>query len=356
MGTDLRYALINSFRSIDALRANQAFNLLGSFVPGFRPRDISLGLTATDLALSSNEPPSKRGRDPSARTRGTRSGATVTDYELSVLGYRQSTATTKPTRTQGTTQVPTNLSLIGDGFFAVSDGLSPSARVFFTRNGRFKWQVVGTDSSPEKNPIYKLVNDQGLFVLRAEDIRLNKTTGLPELKDELLTPTGNRDPLGRGLAMVRGTPRDGAFRDVLQTVPGRIKGLIGESVGGDMQQVPDESLTQFFARPQDNSSGIAIVKIPVAGDLLNSSFGPEIYSLPSAGGRGVLIDSLSGWFRREGASAPKVLPDSLEFVDQKALQDRIVIENEAANFVYRTLSNFLTDYNRSIDDLLGIIR
>jgi hypothetical protein len=357
MGTDLRYALINSFRSIDALRANQAFNLLGSFVPGFRPRDISLGLIATDLNLTSSEPPVKRaasGTTGPARGRGTRSGATVTDYELSVLGYRQSTATAKPTRTQGTTQIPTNLSIIGDGFFAVSDGLTPNARVFLTRNGRFKWQAVGTDNGA---PIYRLVNDQGLFVLRAEDIQINKATGRPELKpDKPLDKFGKTDPLGRGMAMSKNSPRDGAFQDLNLTTPGRIFGVIGESVKGNMTEVTDEALPSFFVRPDDNRSAIAIVKVPLAGELVNSSFGPEVYTLPPAGGRGLLIDSLEGWYIREKGNGPKVLPDSLELIDQKALQDRIVIDNEAANFVYRTLSNFLTDYNKSIDDLLGIIR
>ncbi len=349
MGTDLRYSLINSFRSIDTLRANQAFNLLGSFVPGFRPRDISMGMIATDQTLSSNEPAARRappGTDTPARSRGTRVGVTVTDYELSVVGYRQRTVTSTPTRTQGSN---TSLSIIGEGFFAVSDGLSEGSKVYFTRNGRFAWKAVG---SLNGDPVYRLVNDQGLFVLRAKDIRVNSNTGVSEVaaidKAEL--------PLGNGMAMVRGNDRNGAFTDTLQTFPGRIRGLIGESEGGDMSKVANDALPRYFSDPKDNESQLAIVKVPGSAQLVNSSFGPEVLSLPPAGGRGVLVASVDTWFRREGAGAPKVLPDSLEFLDQKALQDRIVIENEAANFVYRTLSTFLQDYNRSIDDLLGIIR
>lgn len=349
MGTDLRYSLINSFRSIDTLRANQAFNLLGSFVPGFRPRDISMGLIATDQTLSSNEPAVRRappGGASSPRSRGTRVGVTVTDYELSVVGYRQRTVTSTPTRTQGSN---TSLSIIGEGFFAVSDGLSAGSKVYFTRNGRFTWKAVG---SLNGDPVYRLVNDQGLFVLRAKDIRANGDSGIPEVA--AIDPKDL--PLGNGMAMVRGNARNGAFTDTLQTFPGRIKNLIGESEGGDMSKVANDAFPRYFNDPNDNKSELAIVKIPGSSQLVNSSYGPEVLSLPPAGSRGVLYKSVEDWFRLEGASSPKVLPDSLEFLDQKALQDRIVIENEAANFVYRTLSTFLQDYNRSIDDLLGIIR
>jgi hypothetical protein len=309
-------------------------------------------MNASDLLITTGE---GRVNSPGRGGRGTRTGATVTDYELGVRGYRQSTLNAKPTRQQGNTQSPTSLSIVGEGFFAVAESLNPSARIFFTRNGRFSWREVGKLGGSKTDPIYKLVNDQGLYVLRAQDIQIDPKTGAATLKQP---PAA--DTLGAGMAMTRSNTRDGEFLEpAAKITPGRIKSILGETeelAGRSVETLTDAELTKLYNKRLDNSSDIAIVKFPAAANLVNSSYGPEVFAAPIGARQGILSDSLGGWFDRDVTDAPKILPRSLEFLDQKALLDQTVIENESANFVYRTLSNFLQDYNKSIDDLLGIIR
>jgi len=344
VGSDLRYNLINSFRSIDTWRANIVFNMFGSVTPGFKKRDIFLGVKSGEVGLQAAE--------AQGGNRGSRAGAYGANSELTVNGYKLAPTQNQPTREQGAGASNTHLSIMGDGFFAVAESLSPNARIFFTRDGSFQWRQRGTVKVGNNNvPVYNLVNNQGLFVLRSQDIAFDPTTGQMRLKVD--SDVLNNPP---GLVMRKGLERDGFFSDAAKTVPGRIKGLLGESRGGDLSSVDDSQLPQLAGQFSDNNSDLAIVKIPAAADLVASSYGGEIYEAPLDARRGIVPDSLRNWYFREGASSPHVLPQSLEFLDQRGTLDQLNIENETANFVYRNLSTFLQDYNKGIDDLLGIVR
>lgn len=87
-----------------------------------------------------------------------------------------------PTNAVVTARVP---SILGDDYFVLADSLSADAHLYVTRNGHFHWQQ--TASAQDGSPIYNLVDDQGLYVLRNRDIAygqgsvlaLNTTTPPP---------------------------------------------------------------------------------------------------------------------------------------------------------------------------------
>lgn len=347
MGSDLRYNLINSFRSIDAWRANIVHNMMGSVTPGFKKRDIFLGVKSGNVDMSTGQPLNAN--------RGSHAGAQSYNSELIVQGYRISPSASKPTREQDANASATHLSVVGDGFFAVAESNAPGARVFFTRNGSFSWKQTGTlEKDGNKVPLYNLVNAQGMFVLRQQDIGLDPLTGQTKVVES--KANGKAEPIGMVMSAFDPFERDGYFTDASKATPGRIKGLIGESVSGDISRLGDGQLAPFYSDRKDHDSDLAIVKIPGAANLVTSGYGSEIYAAPVNARQGIVVDSVRGWFRREGASAPHVLPQSLEYMDAQSTLRQLEIESESANFVYRNLSTFLQDYNKAMDDLLGIVR
>lgn len=347
MGSDLRYNLINSFRSIDAWRANIVHNMMGSVTPGFKKRDIFLGVKSGNVDMSTGLPLNSN--------RGSHAGAQSYNSELIVQGYKISPAASKPSREQDANATATHLSIVGDGFFAVAESNAPGARVFYTRNGSFNWKQTGTvDTANGKVPIYNLVNAQGMFVLRQQDIGLDPLTGQTKVVRSVVN--NEEEPVGMVMSAAKPFERDGYFTDASKSAPGRIKGLIGESVAGDISGLNDGQLVPFYSDRKDHESDLAVVKIPGAANLVTSGYGSEIYAAPVNARQGIVVDSVRGWFRREGVNAPHVLPQSLEYMDAQSTLRQLEIESESANFVYRNLSTFLQDYNKAMDDLLGIIR
>lgn len=349
MGSDLRYNLINSFRSIDIWRANLVFNMIGSVTPGFKKRDIFLGVTTGDSNLITGQAGSE--------VTGTRMGAVASNSELSVRGYKIVPTVAKPNREQGANAVQTHVSLLNDGFFAVAESMKAGSRIFFTRNGSFYWKKTGeVEFSGKKVPIYNLVNQQGLFVLRSKDIDFNPITG----RTVVARPSADivNDPAG--MVLREGLERDGAFTGADKAVPGRIKGILGESKLGQITSVDDSQLAQFYDKDADHNSDLAIVKIPGAADLVPSTYGGDVYEAPLQARRGIVKGSVLDWFLLSRDSrkldVPHVLPYALEYLDAKGTLEQLNIETESANFVYRNLSTFLQDYNKGIDDLLGIVR
>lgn len=342
MGSDLRYNLINSFRSIDQLRANVLFNMLGVNTPGFKKRDIILGVKSSDSLLIAGQAPNSR--------QGSQMGATSSNSELVVQGYRIATNRDKPNFHAG--KPATNLSILGDGYFAVAESLSPGSRVFFTRDGTFSWKKVGEEAG---SPRYQLVNDQGLYVMRAQDLEPDKNTG--RIKVMSAANAKADPPLGMFLARSAPGSRDGEFSDASRTVPGRIRGLLGETqFQGDLSNIDPAMLASYYGSPTDHDSGIAIVKIPNAPALMVSSYGAQIYDTPVFARSGVMVDSLAGWHAREGIAGPHLLPNSLEEPDSRGMLQEIEQESLAANYVFQNLSTFMQDYNKGIDELMGIVR
>ncbi|MNL29331.1 hypothetical protein D3C87_1510120 [compost metagenome] len=192
-------------------------------------------------------------------------------------------------------------------------------------------------------------------MLRQQDIAVDPATGQIKVAKP---PRVNGADESVGLVMSVGSPfeRDGYFTDASKATPGRIKGLIGDTVAGDISGLNDGQLVPFYSDRKDHDSDLAVVKIPGAANLVTSGYGSEVYSAPVNARQGIVVDSVRGWFRREGANAPHVLPQSLEYMDAQSTLRQLEIESESANFVYRNLSTFLQDYNKAMDDLLGIVR
>lgn len=353
MGSDLRYNLINSFRTIDTWRANIVFNMWGSITPGFKKRELVMGIKPGDALLHPGEAQSA--------SHGSSPGAVGSNSELIIRGYRIVPSQVKPTREQGSSASPTHLSIVGDGFFALAESDAPGARIFFTRNGSFNWKQTGViNQGGTLMPRWQLVNDQGLLVLRAQDIVLDKQTGATKVRQSSNPAT---DPIG--MVLSKASPpgeRDGLFKDVTRTSPGIIKGLLGDDVLGDITGVDDATIfnsaksDSYVHRESNHTSQIAIAKLPAASKLVTSSYGGEIYDAPLTARNGIAVESLHTWWKREGANGPHVLPMSLESLDARGMLDQLNIESETANFVYKNLSTFMQDYNKGIDDLLGIIR
>lgn len=340
MGSDLRYSLINSFRSIDDWRANVIFNMFGSVTPGFKRRDIFLGVKAGQVDLTSPE--------AGNANIGMRAGARGGNSELSVDSYKLTVLQSKPSKDE----YPTHLSITGDGFFAVAESLSPGARIFYTRDGSFGWKRTG--QATDGSPIYNLVNNQGMYVLRMKDIDFNGKTGVMKLK-------GSERP---GMVLTKGQlppgrSNDGYFEDVGQNKPSGILGLLGS--GKSDAPVSQMSQSQIDAAFNDLSStaynsDLAIVKIPGSSNLVPSSYGGQIYEAPLNARQGIVPNSLREWFLDEKGNAPHILPYSLEYLDSQAELRQLEVQSQLANFVYQNLSTFMQDYNKSQDDLLGLVK
>lgn len=344
MGSDLRYSLINSFRSIDDWRANVIFNMFGSVTPGFKRRDIFLGVKAGQVDLSASE--------AGNANVGMRAGARGGNSELTVDSYKLNVLQSKPTIETGSDASPRHLSIVGDGFFAVAESLSPGARIFYTRDGSFDWKKTG--QATDGSPVYNLVNSQGLYVLRMQDIDFNGKTGVMKLK-------GSERPgmvLTKGL-LPPGRSNDGYFTDSSGNKPAGILGLLGS--GKWDSPVPQMSQAQIDAAFNDRSStaynsDLAIVKIPGSSNLIPSSYGGQIYEAPLNARQGIVPSALKEWYRQEGANAPHILPYSLEYLDSQAELRQLEVQSQLANFVYQNLSTFMQDYNKSQDDLLGLVK
>ena len=342
MGSDIRYSLINSFKAIDDWRANILFNMMGTTIPGFKNRDVNLELNSGDRLIFSGQ--------AANASQGVRMAATDSNPELVVAG--KTFATNQDNLDFGAGNPSTHLGIIGNGYFAVAEGFGPGSRVFFTRDGSFSWKQVGNINGV---PQYKLVNEQGLYVLRAQDISVDPKTGRVSVK-QYKASDPNYPP---GMVLSKAAPgaRDGAFADASQTTPGRITGLLGETqFQGNMSQTSLQQLSAYYGTPTDHDSDLAIVQIPSASDMVASSYGGQIYELPAFSRSGIAVDSLRGWFQREGANGPQVVPNSLEMPDSRALLQIDNQESYAANYVFQNLSTFMQDYNKSVDDLLSLIQ
>lgn len=236
------------------------------------------------------------------------------DYPLMPLSEGPAGSSSSPAPTQASAQAPVvaipwvrdfGLSSIdGDGFFAVAATLDAGAEVLFTRHGDFLWKKVGEATiSGKVVPVYNLVNGQGLYVLRAQDVETDPATG------RLRVGAASSDPLNDppGMVLRVGLERDGAFTGADKLVPGRIRGILGESVLG---QVASWSVAQFApyeARDEDNDSDLAIARFFASPPLLAASFGPPVFAMAS-GSYLVVADSLRNWFLGSRDPAKRDVP------------------------------------------------
>lgn len=196
--------------------------------------------------------------------------------------------------------------LVVESYFVVADSLNPGTPVYLTRTGAFHWRKTTTVNG---NPLYHLANEQGLYVLRAQDLKVNQNTGVLEVKP--IEASDPNYPPGLILSKSAPGPRDGQFADASQTIPGRIYGLLGEvAKQGDLTDVPDSQLQQYFNVGADHDSDLAIAKVPTDLLLKPTTYGADVKAWPQwqMPHMGIVIDSLRGWFSREGAEGPQVRP------------------------------------------------
>lgn len=337
MPSDLRYSLINTFTAIDQFRSNILFNLQGASKPGFNKKNTQLALQSSLVTI--------RPAESGGAGTGTKPQITAGPSELRV--GQSSFAFQQGTIGQRVGQL-TSLAINGEGFFAVAESLQPGARVFLTRDGSFVWK----DTTPPERQAsgfkqFHLATKNGLFVLRNEDIDLDprsptylrvKTTAPPA--GLLVNSDVERD--GTRLIPAGSTAKTGDW------VPDRIKGVIGFT--GDPFKMSDVEKRH----PDNNSSHIAILRVPLKEFLQESSYGATVYETNVGTRAGIVGKSYAEWVRT--GDAIQIQAESAETPDFTAIQTEANIQSDVANFVFKNLRDMLDNYNRSIDDLLGLIR
>ncbi len=337
MPSDLRYSLINTFTAIDQFRSNILFNLQGASKPGFNKKSTQLTLQSTLVTSRQAEAGGANSGTKSQIASGPselRSGPSSFEFSQGTIGQRNGQLT--------------SLAINGEGFFAVAESLQPGARVFLTRSGEFVWKdTTPPERQAEGYKQYHLSTKNGLFVMRNQDIDLDprsptflrlRTTQAPA--GMLVNTDFERD--GKRLIPSGSTARAGDW------IPDRVKGVIGFT--GDPFKMSDIEKRH----PDNSTSDIAIVRVPLKEFLQESSFGATIYETNVGTRAGIVGKSYADWVRI--GDAIQIQAESAETPDFTAIQTEANIQSDVANFVFKNLRDMLDNYNRSIDDLLGLIR
>lgn len=344
MGFDLRYNFINTFRTVDNWRNNILLNAQGGLLPGFKQRRTHLGMQQAAFHL-----------DPGAPGRanlGARAPLSMTAGELTIqrtaLQHRQDPLMSA----DGSF---TTLGIQGDGFFAVAESLSPGARVMLTRDGSFHWKQTGVrkNAAGEDEPIFHLVNSQGLYALRAGDIEA--------LEGDKSFMTIRRLP----------SPDTQGIPDEKKGPPGMISYRDGTVTATDLD--PRGKFIKGIATYRINSEGtenlefdgqtsqLAIIRVPNQADLNISSFGPTVYNFSLSTLAGSTVRTVTDYYREvnPGMSLNGTFPvvgNRLEQADAQVSLQLAILENQTADFVFKNLSTMLQEYNNAQDQLLNLIR
>lgn len=383
MATDFRYSLINTFRAIDSWRNNILFNLGGAEVQSFKVLNTDLELNVSMQSIQAGI--------PGSANRGSTLPVQVPTSELKIQG-------TSFAFTQGTIQnvpgQPVNLAIQGDGFFAVAESLQPGARVFLTRAGNFHWEETDQlDPNARTNPNgfkrFNLVNDQGLFVLRAQDIdpttmRLKNTIpggvagmmvegqqgGPWNLRDAGPTlvqgnpPTGTLDPnqlganwgpdaTGSGF-QIWGIPQ--SFVNGSTALNGAALPNPGDS-NSDQQKATDFRNGLIQGQFQAGSS-LAIVRVPLKDGLTPSSYGATTYDISLGSRPGISVLS----YQQLAGAGPNRDPNfrvysfAAEQTNQVTLLQDMQFQEDQANQVFKELNQMLTDFNNNMDQLFNLVK
>jgi hypothetical protein len=333
LGSDLRYSLINTFSALDTFRQNIIFNLQGAANSGFATKKTNLTLNTSSVVFRPGEAGSSEIGTKALISAGTselRVGASTFDFTQGSLGQKIGKTT--------------SLAINGEGFFAVAESLQPGARVFLTRNGDFSWK----DTSPPERKAdgfkqFHLTNKQGLFVLRFQDIDLRPESPTYLRLKTTEPPAGMLVNTDQARDATRLGPPDGS-----DWVPDRIKGIIGFT-GNPFQMTEGEK-----RNPNSNNSNIAILRVPLKEFLQESSFGGTIFETNIATRAGIIGRSYAGWVR--SGDPIQVQSESSEDSDFTSIVTEANILSEVANFVFKNLREALDNYNRSLDELLGLVR
>ncbi|MBU6427735.1 MAG: hypothetical protein KGR26_01870 [Cyanobacteria bacterium REEB65] len=330
MGSDLRYSLINTFSAIDAWRQNIVFNLQGAATPGFNKLDTDLNLFSS---LNQYRAPIASGAN-SGGVPQVASGPSELRVAPSTFEFVQGSVG------QAAGQL-TSLAINGNGFFAVAESLQPGARVFLTREGDFSWGDT-TPPNQKKSGFqqFNLQTKQGLYVLRAQDIDLNPNS------PTFMTVKSNDPP--PGIMVSSADQRDGTLIGPPgSTVPDHVRGVIGFTGN------PFNMSSQEKADPLNNNSDIAIVRVPMQEFLQPSAYGATVYETDVATRAGLIGKSYAQWV--QSGDPIQVQSESIEQPDFTTIEEQANIDSDIANFVFKNLRDMLDNYNKSLDDLLGLI-
>jgi len=339
--SDLRYSLINTFSAIDQFRSNILFNLQGASQPGFNKKNTQLALNSSPVTI--------RQAEAGGVQTGTKSAISAGPSELRI--GQSSLAFAQGTIGQRVGQL-TSLAVNGEGFFAVAESLQHGARVFLTRDGSFVWKdTTPADKKQSKFKQFHLTSRSGLFVLRAQDIDLNPASpNFMRLKQDVLD-----SPPGMMVNSEDGGDRDatrlvpaGSSAKTGDWIPDRIRGVIGFE--GDPFKMTEEAKKNTA----NNNSNIALLRVPLKEFLKESSFGATVYETNITTRAGIIGKSYAAW--RAAGDGVQIQSESAETPDFTAIQTEANIQSDVANFVFKNLRDMLDNYNRSIDDLLGLIR
>jgi len=340
--SDLRYSLINTFTAIDQFRSNILFNLQGASRPGFNKKNTNLTLASSLTTIR----PAQAGGPTTGTTPQIAAGPSELRVGQSSFSFAQGTIGQQVGKV-------TSIAMNGEGFFAVAESLQPGARVFMTREGDFIWKDT-TPPDLKADGTFKqfhLVHKRtGLFVLRSQDVDMDprsanfmrlKVQGADRPPGMIVNSQDERN--GTRLA-----PAGSGLR-ANDWIPDKIKGIIG-SGGVDPFKQND---TQKRSKDQITSE-IAILRVPLKEFLQESSFGATIYETNVATRGGIVNKSYAAWIA--AGDTIQVQSESLEQPDFTQIQTEANIQSDVANFVFKNLRDMLDNYNRSIDDLLGLIR
>lgn len=140
MGGSLYYNIQAGFNAVNAWQNTLLKNAQGLLQPGYNKEVLTFGSTGGVTS-------SPQGATVSS---GSRQGATGGSDTLSVarrsIQFEQGDFDSN--------MGPTQLAVLGSGFFIVAESLKPGAKLYLTRNGDFHYDAQG-----------RLVNSQGLFVM-----------------------------------------------------------------------------------------------------------------------------------------------------------------------------------------------
>lgn len=412
MSYDIRYSLINTFKAVDQWRSNVLLNMGSALTPGFK-------VVKTEFGHNVSVQNTVIGHGPNSGV-GSRPGVQTAVGELYVARTQirlDDNVTGTVRSSNGAAAAAGDLAIAGsaNSFFAVAESLNPGSRVFLTRGGDFDFKLEKDANGVDR---YRLKSKSGLYVLRNVDFDSSKMTVTDNRTIKDGTATYNQlidfySKLGwpssgqkNYLSQFDTTPSNTqAFRDFMKnfadagivtsdprldanpadpsnptprlgdyTDPSVMRdAVMGKSDHTNNQAANDLYDIRGLILPgKDNAneytgkgpSHVAVVRVADPSYLQISSWGSQIYEIPKVFRQGLSVSNAQKLLNESVGTSPfnatergvRVVGHLLDTPDTVTIMSQMNQESEVTNFVYKNLSQLLTDYNKNIDDLLGLIR
>ncbi|HBN07603.1 MAG TPA: hypothetical protein DD435_02800 [Cyanobacteria bacterium UBA8530] len=411
MSYDIRYSLINTFKAVDQWRANVLLNMGSAATPGFKMVKTDFGHNVSVQTSSQGiGPGSGAGSRPSVQTAVGHLYVSRTEVQLDDT----ITGRVRQGKADGSAG---DLAIAGspNSFFAVAESTNPGSRVFLTRGGDFEFKLEkGADGKDR----FRLKTKSGLYVLRNVDFDptamtvtdnnkiKNGSATYPQLLDFYNKLGWPRNTQKNYLADFDKTPTDTpAFRDFMKNFADA--GIITANARRDdnpadpdhpiihnedftnpavmrdaVMERSDHTVDDKAADPYDirglvlagvgnenqytgkGPSHVAVVRVADASFLQMSSWGSSVFEIPKVYRNGISVSNNQKLLNETSTSSPvnvtergiRIIGHMLDAPDSAEIISKMNQESEVTNFIYKNLSQLLTDYNKNIDDLLGLIR